>query len=82
MNSLGKNGFHRAVRHPCRCRTLPAISVRECLGREVHIVAVRIAAPDGLRRAALGVVAFSQLFLLGIALAREFIGQLKRVESS
>ncbi len=29
-----------------------------------------------------GVVASSQLFLLEIALAREFIGQLKRLESS
>lgn len=34
------------------------------------------------RRRALGVVAFSQLFLLGIALAREFIGQLEHLESS
>jgi hypothetical protein len=43
---------------------------------------MRIAGPDGRRRAPLGAVAFSQLFLLGIALAREFIGQLKLLESS
>lgn len=34
------------------------------------------------RRRALRVVAICQLFLLGIALAREFIGQLERLESS
>ncbi len=66
----------------CRRRTLPVISIPECLGLEVHVVGLRIAGPDGQRRAALGVVVFSQLFLLGIALAREFIGQLKRLESS
>ena len=82
INSSSKNGFHRAVRHLSKRRTVPVISVRECLGREVHVAALRIAAADGQRRAALGVVAFSQLFLLGIALAREFIGQLKRLESS
>ena len=38
--------------------------------------------PDGQRRADSGLVAFSQLFLLGIAVSREFIGQLKRLESS
>ena len=37
---------------------------------------------DGQRISALGVVAFSQLFPLGIALAREFIGQLENLESS
>jgi hypothetical protein len=38
--------------------------------------------PDGQRRADSGLVAFSQLFLLGIAVSREFIGQLKHLESS
>lgn len=38
--------------------------------------------PNGERRPDQVLVAFSQLFPLGIALAREFIGQSRRLESS
>jgi hypothetical protein len=51
-------------------------------GHEVQVVNLRIARLDAHRRRALGMVAFSSLFLLGIALAREFIGQLEHLESS
>jgi hypothetical protein len=43
---------------------------------------VSIADPKDPHKAALRVVVFSQLFPLGIAVAREFIGQLQRSESS
>jgi len=56
----------------CRRRTSPVISYEETLGTDA--VRLRIAGPDGQRRAVLGVVLFSQLLL-----AREFIGQLKRL---
>lgn len=44
-----------------------------------RVAAMGIARPNGLHRAAVATVAFSQLFLLGIALTRKFIGQLTRL---
>src|ERR1022692_2564141 len=64
---------------------LPVISDLECLRlrkREVRVVGLPIAGPDGQRGADSGAVAFSHLFPLGIAISPEFIGQFEHLESS